>query len=650
MSVPSPRARRLAAGAAALAVAAATVAWYWWPADAGPAPAETANPDPRVTYAGPFGNVRPDVRYVGDAKCAGCHADLAASYAHHPMGRSLAPVGEASPIEQYTPEHHNPFTASGLWYAVRRDGDRVTHREWAGPAARPTAEVTEPVHYAVGSGSKGRSYLVERDGYLFQSPITWFPAGGGRWDLSPSYELRNWHFNRPVAPGCLFCHCNHADHVPGTVNRYRPPIFHGFAIGCERCHGPGELHVAARERGEPIGGAADFTIVNPARLEHPLKEAVCAQCHLHGEERVLGRGRSEWDFRPGLPLHPFLMDFVDARADGAGEKFVSSVEQMRASRCYREIREPDKLGCTSCHDPHRHPPDAAAKVAHYRARCLTCHTDRSCTLDIPTRRARQPDDSCVACHMPRRETEVTHAAVTDHTIPRVPPAGAPGRRATPGPADLVPFDQARIAADDPELARNLGLARIGMLGRGMPPDAARTYAAAALPLLDRAVARDPTDWPAVEGRADALWLLGRTDEARAALAAAVEARPDHELTRFSAATLALQLGRPAEARPHLEAAVRVNPHQAHYRHELARAWLRLRRPEQAAAECRAALARDPFRAATRSLLVLALLADARWKAADAEFAALRELTPADQWPDLERWYREEVQAASPGVP
>src|SRR5947209_4248935 len=45
--------------------------------------------DPRRTYAGPYRNIDPDVRYVGDAACAGCHKDIAESYARHPMGRSL---------------------------------------------------------------------------------------------------------------------------------------------------------------------------------------------------------------------------------------------------------------------------------------------------------------------------------------------------------------------------------------------------------------------------------------------------------------------------------------------------------------------------------------------------------------------------------
>src|SRR5437868_1541104 len=59
-----------------------------------PPNASTDRTDPRRTYAGPYRNIDPDVRYVGDAGCVGCHEDIAKSYARHPMGRSLVPVAD----------------------------------------------------------------------------------------------------------------------------------------------------------------------------------------------------------------------------------------------------------------------------------------------------------------------------------------------------------------------------------------------------------------------------------------------------------------------------------------------------------------------------------------------------------------------------
>src|SRR6266446_1509437 len=57
--------------------------------------------DPRLTFGTPYRSVRPEVKYVGSAQCASCHPDQAASYRQHPMGRSLAPVGEASALESF---------------------------------------------------------------------------------------------------------------------------------------------------------------------------------------------------------------------------------------------------------------------------------------------------------------------------------------------------------------------------------------------------------------------------------------------------------------------------------------------------------------------------------------------------------------------
>jgi hypothetical protein len=59
-----------------------------------PAPAPAQPPDPRLTYTGPYRNIRPDVQYVGDDRCTGCHQDIADSYARHPMGRSPVPAAD----------------------------------------------------------------------------------------------------------------------------------------------------------------------------------------------------------------------------------------------------------------------------------------------------------------------------------------------------------------------------------------------------------------------------------------------------------------------------------------------------------------------------------------------------------------------------
>ena len=118
--MPGPRSlRRIAAGLVAVATLVGGL-WYglvretgtFDPPDA--APDDTPPPDLRAAFPTPFRNVRPGVRYVGDAACATCHPGVAETFHAHPMGRSAELVGRATPVERYDASAKNPFTASGV--------------------------------------------------------------------------------------------------------------------------------------------------------------------------------------------------------------------------------------------------------------------------------------------------------------------------------------------------------------------------------------------------------------------------------------------------------------------------------------------------------------------------------------------------------
>ena len=170
------------------------------------------------------------------------------------------------------------FEVGDLAYSIERRDGHVFHRETRRDKSGRAVGTTEAeVRYVLGSGTRGFSFLVERDGGLFQSPIAWYTQQRS-WDLAPTYREHNLHFDRPISLECLFCHTNRVEMVDG-----KPPVFHGLSIGCERCHGPGELHARRPER---IDGK-DLTIVNPADLEpRELRESVCNQCHLQGVESL----------------------------------------------------------------------------------------------------------------------------------------------------------------------------------------------------------------------------------------------------------------------------------------------------------------------------------------------------------------------------
>ena len=187
---------------------------------------------------------------------------------------------------------------------------------------------------------------------------------------------------------------------------------------------------------------------------------------------------------------------------------------------------------------------------------------------------------------------------------------------------------------------------MAMFDRNLPAEAGRAYATAALPLLEQAVRRDQYDWPAVEGRASALWILGRREEAMTAFEASLAARPDFEVTLHAAGTMALELNRTDQARSYFERAIRRNPWRSLYYHGLAVTSFRGGKWEQAAGECQQALRLEPTADGTRSLLVQCYLWDGRKRQAQVEYEILRQLTPEGRRKDLARWFEEEQQRAA----
>src|SRR4029077_4940957 len=115
----------------------------------------------------------PQAKYVGDETCARCHSQIAKTYHQHPMARSCAPVSSVAALERY--EKGNPFDAAGFHFLVEPRDQKVFHvTNRLDSAGRSLATSEVEVQFAIGAGNRGRSYLLNRNGYLFQSPISWY--------------------------------------------------------------------------------------------------------------------------------------------------------------------------------------------------------------------------------------------------------------------------------------------------------------------------------------------------------------------------------------------------------------------------------------------------------------------------------------------
>jgi hypothetical protein len=451
--------------------------------------------DPRLAYTGPYRNIHPDVRYVGDAACVKCHKDETTTYKRHPMGRSMVAIGELAGALLLDSKHNNPFVFDGLTFDVVKEGDRIWHRRRRfDESGKLLYEFKQEVHYAIGSGARGYSYLSRtEDGFLFQTPISWY-SQTKEWKISPGFGSAGYS-PRVVHGQCVYCHANRAHFREDSWNRYDEPMFDGLAIGCERCHGPGEKHIRSKDR---------LDIVNPKRLKPALREAICQQCHLEGHPRILHRGRALEEFRPGLAVEDFWSVFAETGEHGEA-KAVSQVEQMYQSRCFKGGTDERRLGCSTCHNPHV-AVEPEERTSYYNERCLDCHQRRGCSKPRAERLKEQKDDSCIACHMPRRGSkDIPHTAFTDHRIVRrrgelVHAQG--GQAVARGGPLLRSFNPAGIQFDPDETDRDRGVA-MHYLASSADPDAdPRMFGTFGLSLLDRALERDPDDMEARDARAD----------------------------------------------------------------------------------------------------------------------------------------------------
>ncbi|MEM1054475.1 MAG: tetratricopeptide repeat protein [Bacteroidota bacterium] len=361
-----------------------------------------------------FLNLAPDVQYVGSASCETCHSEVYASYQAHGMANSFYPMTEASAVEVF-PSELIPSPNSPYAYRAIREGDQFVQEEvLLGDSRQPIARQTRTIDFVVGSGSAARTYLTQDStGRLYQLPLTWYTQandGAGKWDFSPGYDVLNSRFDRTVPERCMACHNGTSESVPFTDGRFAS-LAEG--IGCEQCHGPGELHIEARTADPEAPDSMDVTIVNPKWLDLDLRLDVCQQCHLSADVSLLREGETATSYRPGRPLSAHRALFAPADADPNEVDVISHADRMKASACFQESVS---MNCVTCHDPHAAVPTEEA----FSATCRTCHAADELQASMPTAELREqhgPEQTCITCHMPKVEAaDAPHASFTDHLV------------------------------------------------------------------------------------------------------------------------------------------------------------------------------------------------------------------------------------------
>lgn len=361
-------------------------------------------------------NHHDSVKYVGMATCASCHEDKAKTFIHTGMGSSFYLATPEKSAADFSKNSVIYDTINDFYYKAYWVKNEMFMMEFRIENKDTVHKRVEKIDYIIGSGQHTNSHLIVRNGFVYQAPMTWY-SQKKHWGLPPGFENgKNSRFKRLIDAECMSCHNAMPQLEANTDNKF---VKVGLGIDCERCHGPGELHVKMRlkGRGPSHRDSIDRTIVNPAKLDWPLQIDLCQRCHLQGNA-LLKEGKTFTAFKPGMKLSDFMEVFMPKFPENSSSFIMAShAQRLQQSQCFiksNRFGNAQNLTCINCHNPHISVKETDA--SQYNNACKNCHSkEKECKTPLQVQAAEEYN--CVKCHMPKSgATDIPHVQIHDHKI------------------------------------------------------------------------------------------------------------------------------------------------------------------------------------------------------------------------------------------
>jgi predicted CXXCH cytochrome family protein len=332
--------------------------------------------------------------YVGSESCNSCHAEAYAGWKQTRMANVVRDpkTHPEAVLADFT--HANPLVNFELKDVAFVYGSRWKQRFFT---KRGDDYFVEPAQWDIAK-KKWLPYHVE--------------AGTDWW--VPFYGASN--FERPTGPLCDGCHSVNYNIETKQVTEWN--------VGCEKCHGPGSLHVEHPTK---------KNIVNPENLDYVRANDTCMQCHTQGRTLQDTFGGKYYDWPVGFTEGKRLADFwrLEELKPGRTDFFqyadmTAHKNRMQGNDFIQSTMYHRGLRCFDCHEVHSNKnPSNLKEVGN--ALCLGCHTKENPaglkgTVSEHTRHAEGSKGSqCVACHMPLIEQTIKDNYVASHTFRFITP-------------------------------------------------------------------------------------------------------------------------------------------------------------------------------------------------------------------------------------
>ena len=324
--------------------------------------------------------------YIGAQACGQCHREKFEGFrktAHHLTSR--LPTAE-SILGSFDSGRAVLTTRDpNLWFKMSTRGNSFFQTA-TGRVDGKIRQHTERIDIVIGSGKIGQSFLFWKEQQLYQLPVSYLTRAG-TWMNSPGYPDGQAIFDRPVHPSCLECHATYFEVISdGQLHLSNSYVKDDFVLGisCERCHGPGSLHVL-NPKGNPE--TRSTSIVHPGRINRSRQLDLCSQCH-----SVARPLKVPFSYRPGERLGAYKIVQNLREQNKVGVHSNNQLARLSRSKCFKTSQT---MICVSCHNPHQL---ERGQLALFSQRCLQCHQAQSCgMMDQLGHRIKE---NCIDCHMP----------------------------------------------------------------------------------------------------------------------------------------------------------------------------------------------------------------------------------------------------------
>jgi hypothetical protein len=177
--------------------------------------------------------------YTGPAECARCHAKESEPQFTTPMAQASSPASNSKILG----EHAQIAVRRGPYlYNISRTPTGSTYS-----VSNATGSISAPLLWAFGLGVKGQTYLYQREGFFYESRMSFYKsirgldltAGHGTGTPGTLEEALGRLIDPETLRRCFGCHTTAATTSEGFDPARLIP-----GVTCEACHGPGAKHAA----------------------------------------------------------------------------------------------------------------------------------------------------------------------------------------------------------------------------------------------------------------------------------------------------------------------------------------------------------------------------------------------------------------------